>query len=121
MSTPATTATKAVRISEETHKRLTAVQEHLGGATADQAVRFLLSLEAVRVPVTARQRERWEEAAATAGLPVHDFVRQITEAAVTYGTDRGTFLLLWQHVREMRGMIREIHGLARRQDTDTPL
>lgn len=117
MSTP---TTKTIRISAETHARIVRLQDKLGDQTADGAIRFLLSMDAVRVNVTPEQRDRWQAAATAAGLRLSDFVHALTEAAIMYGTDRGTMQLMYQHVREIRGLVRAVHGIATAQSPTGP-
>lgn len=99
--------TRQVRVSDETHGQLTALADSLNGSV-DDAIQWLRRRQegTVRVPCSDRQRERWEVSATQAGLPLPEFMAQITEAAVAYGADRGTMLLMYQHIAEIRGMLR---------------
>lgn len=100
------TPTKTVRVSHETHAQLTALADRLNG-TVDDAIQWLRAREGmIRVPCSDRQRERWEKSATQAGLPLPEFMAQITEAAVAYGADRGTMLLMYQHINEIRQILR---------------
>jgi hypothetical protein len=104
MGTPS--STKTVRVSHETHAQLTALGDRLNG-TVDDAVRWLFAREGmVRVPCSDRQRERWQRSATQAGLPLPEFLAAVTEAAVAYGTDRGTMVLMQDHLREIREILR---------------
>jgi hypothetical protein len=104
MATPP--STKTVRVSLETHNRLNALAARMNG-TVDDAVNYLFDREElIRLRVSDRQRERWQVCATQAGIPLPEFIAQCTEAAVQYGTDRGTMLLMIQHIREIRSIVR---------------
>jgi predicted HicB family RNase H-like nuclease len=103
MGTPP--STKTVRVSQETHQRLNDLAERRK-CSVDDVIQSLLAEDLVRVRVTPRQRERWQKAATESGVTLPVFVGHVTEAAVMYGTDRGTMHLLWNHVKEIRGMLR---------------
>src|SRR5690348_3518649 len=84
MTTPDTT--KQARFSIEAHRRLTELAASLNG-TADDALRHLLGMSTVRVPVTEIQHKRWKAAAQTAGVSVDEFIRLRVEACLQFGTD----------------------------------
>ena len=84
MTTPE--GTKQARVSAEAHRRLMDLALELKG-TADDALRHLLGMSAVRVPVTDIQRERWAEAARRSGVPLAEFVALRVEACLMFGTD----------------------------------
>lgn len=112
MSSP--TNTKTVRVSLETHTQLTALADKLNG-TVDDAVQWLFLREnLVRVPIAEERKPHWQQAATEAGLPLPEFIAAVTDAAVIYGTDRGTMLLAWNHVKEIRGLVRQMHAIAMR-------
>lgn len=84
MTTP--DGTKQARFSGESHRQLMALAAELKG-TADDALRYLIGLSTIRVPVSDIQRERWTAAARAAGVPVDEFIRLRVEACLTFGTD----------------------------------
>lgn len=118
MGTPSNSATtRQVRVSADTHARLSALAEDLHGS-ADHAIRWLLQRnDVVRVKASERQKERWSKAATAAGMPLDEFVAACTEAAVMYGTDQGTLALILQHTREVRAILR---AAAQREGVDLP-
>lgn len=104
MSTPSNT--KTVRVSLENHEQLGALATRLNG-TVDDAVNWLFEREELlRLRVSDVQRERWQVQATAAGLPLGEFIAQCTEAAVQYGLDRGGMVLVAQHIREIRALLR---------------
>jgi hypothetical protein len=107
MATPTTnTSSKTVRVSEQNHARLNALASRLNG-TVDDAVDWLFQREnLVRVQVSTAQRERWQIQATAAGMPLEQFIAACTESAVMYGLDRGAMVLMSQHIREIRGLLR---------------
>lgn len=112
-------STKTVRVKDETQERLNKLATSLNG-TVDDAIQWLFGRESmVRVPVSERQRERWQVSATQAGLPLPEFVQAVTESAVAYGTDRGTMLLLLEHVRETRTLVQSIARIAEQQAPTT--
>jgi len=84
MTTP--DGTKQARFTLESHRKLMDLAAQLGG-TADDALRHLLGLSTIRVPVTDIQRDRWIEAAEATGVSVDEFVRLRIEACLQFGTD----------------------------------
>jgi hypothetical protein len=73
--------------------------------TADDALRALLGMSTVRVPVTDIQRARWAQAAEEAGVSLEDFVEMRVEAALAFGFDPGTMGLIFQRVNEVAGAV----------------
>lgn len=119
MATPSTT--KTVRVSAETQERLNKLAASLNG-TVDDAITWMFAREEsmVRVPASPRQLERWQVSATQAGLELADFVQQVTEAAVAYGADRGTMLLVFEHVRETRRLVTQLARIAEQQAPHIP-
>lgn len=108
MDTPEPTKrVKTVRVSHDTWSRLGKLAERLNGS-ADDAIRFLLNRDMVRIPLTPERRERWERSAKEAGFPLDEHVAAVMESAVMYGTDRGTMAELLSAVQEIRGRLRRI-------------
>jgi hypothetical protein len=105
MGTPSTPG-KQVRVSPHMHERLTTLAEHLNG-TVDDAVRWLFQREnLIRVQASEQQKERWAVKAREAGMDLPDFVAACTESAVQNGMDRGGMMLMYQHIREIRAILR---------------
>lgn len=77
---------KQLRVSADTHRRVHNIAAKFQG-TADDAIRYLLGQDVVRVPVTDRQRERWTAAAEAAGVPLPEFIAMRVEAAISFGSD----------------------------------
>lgn len=84
MTTP--DGTKQARFTAEAHRKLMELAAQLGG-TADDALRHLMGLSTIRVPVTDVQRRRWIAAAEATGVSVDEFVRLRIEACLQFGTD----------------------------------
>lgn len=84
MTTP--DATKQARFTLESHRKLMDLAAELGG-TADDALRHLLGLSTVRIPVTEIQHARWKDAAQRTGVTVDEFVRLRVEACLQFGAD----------------------------------
>lgn len=89
---------KNVRLSAETHARLAAVADTIGG-TMDDAVAHLLAEGAVRVPASAQERHRWSQAAAHIGVPLEEFVRHRVEAYMQFGCDQAGVMHVYEYVR----------------------
>lgn len=108
--------TKTIRVRLETHKRLMDLAERLDGS-ADDALAHLLGTSTVRVPVSDIQRQRWSEAAYTAGVSLPDFVKMRVEAALQWGGDPGTLGVIYDQLRH----VCEFLGMRRRTvDQSTP-
>jgi hypothetical protein len=99
-SPPPQPTTKQLRVSLETHEKVMRLAAGIKG-TADDALRALLGMSTVRVPVTDIQRARWAEAAAEDGVGLEDFVEMRVEAAVQYGFDPGTLGLIYERVNAL--------------------
>lgn len=99
-SPPAQPTTKQLRVSLNTHERVMRLAAHLNG-TADDALRHLLGLSTVRVPVSDIQRERWIEAARIAGVSLPEFVEMRVEAALAFGFDPGTMAVIRDRVESI--------------------
>jgi hypothetical protein len=82
MTTP--DGTKQARLSADTHRELMELAAYLGG-TADDALRHLIGLSTIRVPVTDIQRQRWNNAAAELGVSTEEFVRLRIETTLSTG------------------------------------
>jgi hypothetical protein len=110
MSTePVPNGTKTVRVSHEMHTQLGALADRLNG-TVDDAVRYLLDRDMVRIPMAPEQRRRWQDAATGTGMKLEEFVTARVEAAIQYGSDRGTIELMYRHIRELRNEVRARMG-----------
>ncbi|WP_159050654.1 MULTISPECIES: hypothetical protein [Streptomyces] len=103
MATPP--SSKTVRVSHETHQRLTALAERHNG-TIDDVISRLLAPDLVMIRASAVQRERWQIQATASGLPLAEFIAQCTESAVQYGLDRGAMVLQAQHIREILALVK---------------
>lgn len=91
--------TKSLRITVDTHTQVMRWAAHLNG-TADDALRHLLGMSTVRVPISEGQRARWAEAAQESGMSLPEFIAMRVEAAVHYGGDPGTMGLILAHVQK---------------------
>lgn len=96
------TDTKTVRVALDTHTQLHDLAAQLNG-TADDAVRHLLGLSTIRVPVSDIQRKRWTDSARAAGVSVDEFVKMRVEAAMEFGTDPSTIRQIWSTVNALAG------------------
>jgi hypothetical protein len=99
-SPPPQPNTKQLRVSLDVHERVMRLATGIKG-TADDALRALLGMSTVRVPVTDIQRARWAEAAAEAGVSLEDFVEMRVEAALAFGFDPGTLGLIYERVNAL--------------------
>ena len=88
---------KSIRVSVDTHQRVHDLAARLG-KSADETLQFLLGDNTVRVPAGAVLRDRWEEAARKAGLPLADFIIVRVEAAMAYGGDPSGLQAVYEHV-----------------------
>jgi hypothetical protein len=95
---PGNPNTKTVRVGFDTHQALHDLAHQING-TADDAIRHLLGLSTVRVPVSEIQRQRWIAAARDAGVSVHEFVKMRVEAAIQFGADPTGLQTVYEHVR----------------------
>jgi hypothetical protein len=98
MTTP--DSTKHARFSLEVHAQLMALARDLDG-TADDALRHLLGMSTVRVPVSDLQRARWTAAAHAIGLSVDEFVRVRMEAFLAFGGNPATLYGIYTGVYEL--------------------
>jgi predicted transcriptional regulator len=103
MATPP--SSKTVRVSTETHQRLTALAERHNG-TVDDVISRLLAPDLVMIRASAVQRERWQIQATASGMPLAEFIAACTESAVQYGLDRGAMVLQSQHIREILALVK---------------
>jgi hypothetical protein len=115
MTTP--DGTKQARLSAETHRRLMGLAAELGG-TADDALRHLLGLSTIRVPVTEAQRRRWIGQAQAAGVTVEQFVELRVEAAIQYGTDAAAIQQIWHGVNQLCAAAGLRHPAVNPQSTE---
>lgn len=88
---------KTIKVSPEVHRRIHNIAAKLN-TSADGAIAFLLGDSTVRVPVSEEQRERWNAAAETVGVPVEEFVKLRVEAAIQYTGDPQALRSIYDHV-----------------------
>lgn len=103
---PSTPNTKTIRVSHEAHKQLHDLAAKLNG-TADDALRYLLGVSTVRVPVTDVQRERWTEAAQTAGVSLPQYVTMRVEAVLQFGADPAWLGMIYDRVNGLYTAIQD--------------
>lgn len=75
--------TKTIRVQPETHETIHNMAQSLNG-TADDAIRWLLNPNMVRVQCTAEQKEKWQHAADVAGMSLGEWVILRVEAALPH-------------------------------------
>lgn len=95
MTTP--DGTKSAKFSPEVHSELVSLARQLNG-TMDDALRHLLGMSTVRVPITDGQRARWALAASHAGLSLDQFVVMRVEACLLSGIDHDTINQIFYRV-----------------------
>lgn len=105
MGTPATnsgdSSTKSLRVSTEVHERVMALADERG-CSVDMAVRHLTDESTLRIPMMPGQRDRWAKAAAATGMPLPVWAVARVEAALHYGSDRGTIEKLYTDVKRIK-------------------
>lgn len=90
-----------IKVSPEVHARIYRLAEQLGCASADQAIDRLFGKSAVVLSLTDVQHERWQAYADAAGVPLDQWVVLRCEAAMQYGTDKGSIGMVLDHVRAL--------------------
>lgn len=93
---------KSVKVSAITHERIHNLAADLNGS-ADDAIRWLLNPDSVRIVVTPQQRERWKHEASATGEPLGVWVASRVEAAIQYGADPCTIANALEEIFKWRG------------------
>lgn len=91
---------KSAKFSPEVHAEILRVAREIGG-TMDDALRHVLGMSTIRVPVTDVQRERWTEAADVVGVTVEQFVLLRVESALYYNTTADAIYSIYTGVTEL--------------------
>lgn len=92
---------KTMQVSTVVHARVYELAAELETSASGVLSRFL-DKSSVHITPSERQRERWEAAAADAGMDVERFVEHLVESCLMWGTD----------LKSLGDMIRDIHGKA---------
>lgn len=94
MTTP---SQKTLKVSPETHGFVHDLAQKMG-VSADEAIRHIMGISTVRVPVSTEQHNRWNAAARDAGVTVAQWITLRVEAALQYGDDQSTIHQTWETV-----------------------
>lgn len=94
-------AVKSLRVSTEVHERVMAIADERGWSV-DMVIRHLTDESTLRIQMMPGQHVRWEEGAAAAGMPLPVWVVARVEAAMHYGSDRGTIESLYEDVKQIK-------------------
>ena len=97
---PGADGMKSAKFTPEVHAELMAVARQING-TMDDAIRYLLGMSVLRVPITPGQRARWAEAARKVGVPLDQFVAMRIEACLQFGTDGVAIMRIFDMVTEL--------------------
>lgn len=88
---------KSAKFSPAVHARLMTLARELNG-TVDDALRHLLGMSTIRVPVSEIQRVRWTEEATAIGVTVEDYVRLRIENHLDSVGDHATINQIYYRV-----------------------